>query len=78
MRRLTLTLTLTITLALALALALTLAVALTLTLPLTLTALEAAVPALRAPRRRWLLEGIADTGVRASVETAICTQATEG
>ena len=45
---------------------------------LTLTALEAAVPALRAPRRRWLLEGIADTGVRASVETAICTQATEG
>ena len=61
-----------------LTLALTLTVALALALTLTLTALEAAVPALRAPRRRWLLEGIADTGVRASVETAICTQATEG
>ena len=40
-----------------------------------LSALEAAVPALRATRRRWLLDGIPDTGVRASVETAICTQA---
>ena len=67
-RRLTLTLTLSPALALPLALIVT----------LTLTALEAAVPALRAPRRRWLLEGIADTGVRASVETAICTQATKG
>ena len=34
------------------------------------------MPALRATRRRWLLDGIPDTGVRASVETAICTQAT--
>jgi hypothetical protein len=41
-----------------------------------LAALEAAVPALRATRRRWLLDAIPDTGVRASVEAAICTQAT--
>ena len=33
--------------------------------------MSAAAPRSRAPRRRWLLEGIADTGVRASVETAL-------
>ena len=41
-----------------------------------LAALVAAVPALRTTRLRWLLDRIPDSGVRASVETALCTQAT--
>ena len=41
-----------------------------------LTALEDAVPPLRNDRLRGLLDAIADTGVRAGVETALCTQAT--
>ncbi len=41
-----------------------------------LATLEEAVPALRATRLRGLIDGIADSGVRASVETALCTQAT--
>ena len=41
-----------------------------------LTALEEAVPPLRNDRLRGLLDAIADTGVRAGVETALCTQAT--
>ena len=41
-----------------------------------LTALEEAVPPLRNDRLRGLLDAISDTGIRAGVETALCTQAT--